>query len=145
MICTKQGILFRGRTAPEQSAVPISGEIAEAGDGEVVEIVEEVVEDEIPVATDETIAATDAGEYLPVEELEDVPPVHAPAATGDALPADEIVEIIEEMTDDELSTAAADGEIPQPDDAAFGRPARTWPAPGNCGGGNDYPGDRHGS
>ena len=115
-----RGFFFEEGPQPEQSAVPISGEIAEAGDGEVVEIVEEVVEDEIPVATDETIAATGAGEYLPAEELEDVPPVHAPEATGDPLPADEIVEIIEEITDDELSTAAAAGEIPQPDDAAFG-------------------------
>ena len=114
------GFFFEEGRQPEHSAVPISGEIAEAGDGEVVEIVEEVVDDEIPVATDETIAATDAGEYLPAEELEDIPLEPAPAATGDALPADELAEIIEKIPDGESSAAAADGEIPQPDNAAPG-------------------------
>jgi formylglycine-generating enzyme required for sulfatase activity len=116
---SRESLLEDGQQS-EHSAVPTIGEIAEAGDRKIVEIVEEVVEDEIPAATDETIAATGAGEYLPAEELEDVPLEPAPAATGDALPADEIVEIIEGMSGDVFSTAAADGEIPQTDDAALG-------------------------
>ncbi len=110
---------FEEGRQPENSAVQIE-DIDEAGDGEVVEVVEEVVEDEIPAATDETLAATGAEEYLPAEELEEVSLASAPAAAGDALPADEIVEVIEEISGDELSTAAADGGIPQQDDAAFG-------------------------
>ena len=69
-----RGSFFEQGLQPEDSAIQPFEEIEEAGGGEVVEVVEEVVEDEIPATTDETIGATDAEEYVPAEELEDVPP-----------------------------------------------------------------------
>jgi formylglycine-generating enzyme required for sulfatase activity len=94
--CAQNGeSFFEEGGQPEDPTVRIFEEIEEAGDGEVVEIVEEVVEDEIPA---------EPGEALPADEIGE----------------DEIGEIVEEISDEELSTAAAGGGISRLDDAAFG-------------------------
>ena len=97
----------------EGTEVEIIEEVEGASTEEIVEVVEEVVEDELaPEALTED-KVSGAEEYLPdagIEEIPVEPGAETEIVEGDVA-ATEVVEIIEEVTGDELVEPAAEGEI----------------------------------
>jgi formylglycine-generating enzyme required for sulfatase activity len=110
----------RPEVSAEDTEVEIIEELTEAGAEEIVEVVEEAAEDEIQPVAQETIADGGTEGYLPAD-LEEVPLEFAEETqkTEDVLAADETVEIIEEISSDELSVAAADEGITQAEERGF--------------------------